>query len=75
MYVCIYVYRYICIYIGIYAYLDMHICVYVYMHMYICICVYMYMYVHIRWQRRSVRHSIILRKCSPVPFVSRRLQV
>ena len=41
VYICIYVYMYICIYVIIYLY--MYICIYVYIYVYMCICIYVNM--------------------------------
>ena len=51
MYICIYVYRYICSYMYVYIYiciyLYMYIFIYVYLYMYICIYVYIQIYTYI----------------------------
>ena len=51
MYVCIYVYVYVCIYICIYVYV--YICIY----MYVCI------YVYIQYSSESIRHLLKCAHC------------
>ena len=45
MYICIYVYMYICIYV--YVCMYMYICIYIYVYVYMCICIYVYIYIYI----------------------------
>ena len=56
IYVCMYVYKYACMYLYVCMYINMHVCIYMYVYIYVCVCVCVYIgYLHIEINHMFLR--------------------
>jgi len=61
VYICVYIYVYMCVCIYTRIYMYIYVCIYIHIYVYTCVCVYIYVYICISpWSENTVVNQDVI---------------